>query len=100
MNADVRITVLRKTQNRDLLEQYAGSLWQPCDRLQEGQEFLSSGANMPNGFCSWAWTDIHKYVVTLARGGNFLDVQEGVFVTCCTDGFRPVLFKLERIESD
>jgi uncharacterized repeat protein (TIGR04076 family) len=37
-------------------------------------------------------------VLTLARGGNFLGVKPGTFVTCCTDGFRPVFFKLERID--
>jgi len=24
--------------------------------------------------------------------------KPGVFVTCCTDGFRPIFYKLERIE--
>lgn len=27
-------------------------------------------------------------------------VKPGVFVTCCTDGFRSVFFKLERVEED
>ena len=27
-----------------------------------------------------------------------LGVKPGVFITNCTDGFRPVFFKLERIE--
>ena len=97
MNASVTITVLRRLQHEDLLKQYADSIWEPCERLSEGQEFVSENANMPPGFCSWAWADIQKYVLTLARGGNFLGVRPGTFVTCCTDGFRPVLFKLERI---
>lgn len=96
MNASVRITVLRRLQHRDLLGQHADSIWEPCERLSEGQEFVSENANMPAGFCTWAWADIQKYVLTLARGGNFLGLRPGTFVTCCTDGFRPVLFKLER----
>ena len=64
-----------------------------------GQEFFSDG-HMPDGFSDWAWTDIQKYVVVLARGGNMVGVKPGVFVTCCTDGFRPVFFKLERVEED
>jgi len=100
MNAKVKITVLRKLHHQDFLEQCAQSIWQPCDRLQEGQEFIAEGVNMPEGFCSWAWTDIQKYVLTLARGGNFLGVNPGTFVTCCTDGFRPVVFKLERLEQE
>ena len=52
---------------------------------------------MPEGFCCWAWCDIQKYVLTLARGGNFRGAKPGAFITCCTDGFRPVLFKVERM---
>lgn len=98
MNADVRITVLRRTRNDNFLKSHAEATWEPCERLQERQEFTSIGANMPGGFCSWAWCDIQKYVLTLARGGNFRGVKPGVFVTCCTDGFRPVFFSLERLE--
>jgi uncharacterized repeat protein (TIGR04076 family) len=97
MNAQVRITILKRTQNEEFLARYAESKWEPCERLQKGQEFVSDGANMPTGFCSWAWADIQKYVMVLARGGNFLGVNPGTFVTCCTDGFRPVFFGLERM---
>ena len=97
MNADVKITVLRRTQNKDFLENHAESIWDPCERLAEGQEFISQSVNMPEGFCSWAWADIQKYVMTLARGGNFRGVKPGTFVTCCTDGYRPVFFKVERL---
>ena len=98
MNAGVKITVLRRLRHTDLLERYAEAIWEPCERLSEGQEFVSKGANMPDGFCSWAWCDIQKYVLTLARGGNLIGAKPGMFVTCCTDGFRPVLFGLERME--
>ncbi len=97
MNADVKITVLRRTQNKDFLKDYAESIWEPCERLAEGQKFISQSVNMPEGFCPWAWADIQKYVMTLSRGGNFCDTKPGTFVTCCTDGYRPVFFKAERI---
>ena len=97
MNADVKITVLRRTQNKDFLENHAESIWDPCERLTQGQEFVSQSVNMPEGFCSWAWADIRSYVMTLARGGNFRGVKPGTFVTCCTDGYRPVFFKVERL---
>ena len=100
MNADIKITVLKRLVNHDVLGDYADYTWPPCERFEEGQEFLSSSVNMPSDFCSWAWADIQKYAITLARGGNFLGVKPGVFVTCCTDGFRPVIFKLERLETD
>jgi len=97
--ADVKITVLRRLLIEDAVREYAANEWAPCSRLTEGQEFIVSGKDlgMPEGFCSWAWADIHKYVVTLARGGNFLGSKPGKTVACCTDGYRPVIFAVERI---
>jgi uncharacterized repeat protein (TIGR04076 family) len=98
MDAKIKITVLRRTRHEDLLARYATHIWEPRERLSEGQEFVAEGANMPLGFCSWAWCDIQKYVLTLARGGDFIGSRPGVTVACCSDGFRPVIFKLERLE--
>ncbi len=98
MRAKVKITVLRRLLNRDLMKSHTKSAdWVACERLKDSQEFVSEEVNMPFGFCSWAWTDIQKYVMVFARGGDLVGVKPGVFVTCCTDGFRSVIFKLERI---
>lgn len=101
MKANVRITVLKRLFNKDVIDKYTeeSTDWVPCQTLREGQEFVSENVNMPREFCSWAWADIQKYIMALARGANFVGVKEGLFVTCCTDGFRPVIFKLERIHS-
>jgi len=93
---NVRITVMKRLLLQDMVDDSAANPWAPCSRLADGQEFISEDCNMPEGFCSWAWADIHKYVVTLARGGNFLGSRPGRTVACCTDGYRPVIFKLER----
>jgi uncharacterized repeat protein (TIGR04076 family) len=99
----VRITVIKKTFNTEFVEAYTdGCSFTPsgcCHDYEIGQEFISDG-HMPEGFSDWAWADMQKYVMTLARGGNFLGCKPGIFVTCCTDGFRPVFYKLERIEDD
>jgi uncharacterized repeat protein (TIGR04076 family) len=42
--------------------------------------------------------DINRYVVKLARGGNFAGSKPGRTVVTCSDGYRPVVFLLERIE--
>ena len=99
-NAKVKITVLKRLQHKDLLEKYADSIWDKCDVFSIGQEFTADGTDMPEGFCGWAWSDIEKIVLTLSRGGNFRGVPKGTFVTCCTDGYRPVVFRLERITSE
>lgn len=92
----VKITVLRKLFHQDLVDKYAAApqTWTPCEHFEVGQEFTASKQApwaMPAGFCGWAWADIQKLVYGIARGG------QDVFVTCCTDGYRPVIFKLEKI---
>ncbi|MCD6219511.1 TIGR04076 family protein [Candidatus Calescamantes bacterium] len=94
----VKITVLKKTFHKDLADKYSFHNWRPCDKLKEGQEFLVENSEMPSGFCSWAWADIHKYVISLSRGANFMSFKPGVIIACCTDGIRPVIFKIERLE--
>lgn len=91
----VKITVLRKLHHADLIREYTDSGdWTPCSHFAVGQEFMVSEVTpwrMPDGFCGWAWADIQKMVWGMARGGP------NVFVTCCTDGYRPVVFLLEKI---
>ena len=92
----VKITVMKKTYNPELVEEYTvdPSKWSPCQHFEVGDEFitdLDSPWTMPEGFCGWAWADIQRTVYGMARGG------QKVFITCCTDGYRPVMFKLERL---
>ena len=91
----VKITVLRKLFHKDLVEQYTDTgNWTPCSHFEVGQEFVvpeTTPWQMPEGFCGWAWADMQKMVWGMARGGPNL------FVTCCTDGYRPVVFLLEKI---
>ncbi|MBN1435470.1 MAG: TIGR04076 family protein [Sedimentisphaerales bacterium] len=94
----VRITVLKKCFHKEFVEQYAGdpAKWGECGCFEVGQEFVVSGDrpwDMPVGFCGWAWADIQKLVYGMSRGG------QDVFVTCCTDGYRPVIFKLEKLDA-
>ena len=93
----VKITVLKRLFHQDLIEKYTDSQdWTACDHFKEGQEFIVSKAipwDMPEGFCGWAWADIQKMVWGMARGGP------NIFIACCTDGYRPVIFKLEKMES-
>ena len=71
-----------------------------CSAFEEGQEFIAeTNGRQPEGFCSWAWRDVYKDVAVLGHGGDFYPwVEKGKAITCCTDGIRPVSFKLERLE--
>jgi len=98
-----KITVVKRTVNRDLIDEYSSNRSESfglCDRYKDGQEFLIEGfPEKPEGFCDWAWADIHRDVIGLMIGGNFPWMRHpGTAVTCCTDGLRPVVFRVERIE--
>ncbi len=103
--AECRIKVLRRMVVPEVAEEYIGGTVGPCPLLRDGQEFVVSPTlEKPSGFCDWAWTDIHKFVVALARGGNFSqDIFAGwmkdndSMVVCCTDGVRPVVFEVRRL---
>lgn len=74
-----------------------------CPAFREGQEFIISkeGAGEPEGFCSGAWADIFRHTRVLMWGGHYPWMNEdGKYLACCTDGFRPVIFRLERLEED
>ena len=92
----VKITVIRKLFHEDLVKEYTDSGdWPPCPHFEIGQEYAVSAETpwqMPDGFCGWAWADMQKIVWGMARGGP------NVYITCCTDGYRPVLFLLEKIQ--
>jgi len=99
-----KITVVKKTMNEDLAKQYCGKKVGPCEIFKEGDMFITA-LEKPERFCDWAWNDIHNCVEVMVAGGNF---SKGVFkdwmkddrtiIACCTDGIRPVIFKIERID--
>lgn len=98
--SDVKITVLKKLKTGDILKEYGvREIEAECPYVKQGHEYVSRGMNIPEGFCSWAWADIQRDVVHLAMGGNFPWIsKKDVMISCCTDGLRPVVFKLERIK--
>ena len=98
----VRITVIRKAEYRDLMEKYENPIEHACD-LQEGQVFLSQNAQKPDGFCNSAWDTLSPFVMALAHGAtNFYDgwmKNPSTAMLSCNDGFRPVSFLLEAMDS-
>lgn len=101
-----KITVLKRTINQDLIDEYiedeCGDMG-PCEVLADGQEFviesLEELSKVPEGFCAWAWADIRKDILCLASGGEMPGFkQPGIAITGCTDWFRPVIFRVERME--
>lgn len=106
MGHKVKITVLRKEYYPDLAEKYlANPDPGKCPYFEEGQEFMVESGDffrMLHGkFCAEAWDAISRYVYAALQGGSIMrgwTNDEKMMITCCNDGTRPVIFKLERID--
>ena len=99
-----KITVLRTSFNKEFVDKYVEKERKktlgPCEVFKEGQEFTTDVfGSIPANFCPWAWDDIYKVLVAYFADGNFGMWNEGgnVIIACCTDGTRPVYFKIEKI---
>ncbi|WP_293490613.1 TIGR04076 family protein [Prevotella sp.] len=53
--------------------------------------------------CSEAWDAISRYMYTGLQGGSIMKgwmKRENEMICCCSDGTRPVIFKIERIDEE
>ena len=98
---NVKITVLKKAEYKDLMELYENHIQHACD-VSLGQVFVSVDAIKPQGLCDSAWGVLLPFVRELALGGgNFFDgwmKNEKSAMVSCNDGFRPVSFLVETID--
>ena len=99
-----KITVLKVTVEDELIRDYGAPGTGACGVFKEGQEFITSFA-MPRGFCPEAWRAVQPFVFALAHGADmpFFDEwvdpkHRGVAIVSCSDGLRPVIFKVEPAE--
>ena len=128
MKHKVKVTILDKKCYPELQRQYckapnAG----PCPCYNIGDEFIfmrdegrddywhlglntlvkttgnpdtvAGGPKMP--FCSELWDAISRYIYAGLQGGSIMEgwmTQENTMITCCNDGTRPVIVKIERID--
>ena len=60
---------------------------------------IAGGPKMPH--CSEALEAISRYIYTGLQSGSIMKgwtKEENTVITCCSDGTRPVIFKIERID--
>ena len=99
---DVKITVIRRADYRDLQALYENPIEHACT-LHESDTWVSRGGSQPEGLCDSAWGSMQWFVAELAAGrGNFYDGwmrNPNSAMISCNDGFRPVSFLLERIDT-
>ena len=99
----VRIKVLKRLNSKEIFGNNPplGENVKACPVYEVDQEFIvSEDGEMPKGFCHWAWNDLYKVVTALRYGVNWepeTKKKGAPTVHCCTDGLRPVIFKLERV---
>ena len=128
MKHKVKVTVLDKKLYPELQRQYcADANAGPCLCYHVGDEFVflrddqrddfwhmgintliktagdantvAGGPKLP--FCSEAWDAIARYIYTGLQGGPIMKgwmKEENTMIACCSDGTRPVVFKIERID--
>lgn len=96
---EVKITVIRKADYKDLQARYENPIEHTCD-VREGQAWVSHEGRKPEGLCDSAWESMRPFVEALSRGeGNFYDgwmKNPDSAMISCNDGFRPVSFLLEK----
>ena len=101
----IKVTVVRKVDMRELWggenPGVVGDFPPVCDQFNVGDEWIMQGGELPQGFCSGAFDDIYRYISGLRAGANYSWMEkEGEVLACCTDAFRPVVFKIERVEEN
>jgi hypothetical protein len=81
----VRITVLKTLFHQDLADEYRRPdvHYGPCPFFTEGQEFTVNYLT-------------ERPLMVKGDFGTWMK-DPNVFITCCTDGVKPVVFKAERL---
>lgn len=97
-----KITVIQRAVNKDLIDAYMSDgmkSYNRCGKFREGDEFLvHSGFNMPENFCDWAWADLRKDILSVISNATYPWLKEpNMTIAGCTDWFKPVLFKIEKL---
>lgn len=104
-----KITVLKKLFHEDLAEEYCLKETTICTAFEVGQEFIAyHSMKEPENFpCSGAWSNIANLVLVLLQGGSFGPSSSWewmkdnkTMISCCSDGVRPVIFKLELVKEE
>jgi uncharacterized repeat protein (TIGR04076 family) len=128
MKHKVRLTVIDKKLYPELQRQYCAdpnSGACPCYNVGDVFEFYRDGdrddfwhcglntlihtdadpdtvAGGPKmSFCSELWDSISRYIYSGLQGGHIMKdwmKNENEMIACCSDGTRPVIFKIERID--
>ena len=102
----VKITVIKTEYDKELAREYAVPDYPPCLFHSVGQVFYSNGIQKPSGFCDYAWNSVRDYVMPIALHAGYIFGEGGwlkhkdMAIVTCSDGIKPVTFKLEATDID
>lgn len=105
----IKITVMRISRYEDLMKQYENPIEHACDMTLGRVFFAEPDAEKatlakPEGMCESAWETMLPFALELSKGGgNFFDgwmKNPHSAMLSCNDGFRPVSFYLEALDSE
>jgi uncharacterized repeat protein (TIGR04076 family) len=100
--ARIRVTVVKKFNPKDVfgneITNSRGEIIPTCYIFEEGEKFIIENLKKPEKFCGWGWKTVVNDIEILDSGENVSWAPPGVIYSSCTDGARPVIFKLERID--
>lgn len=97
----VKITVMRKTEYKDLMDLLEIKQENPCD-MKIGDVYISENGEIPKGFCESAFETLRPFVTQLSEGGgkfygDWMKNEKSALLSC-NDGFRPVSFLIETMD--
>ena len=102
----IRITVLKTLSPDDIFkgkipEHLPEESRKPCNKHKNGEQFICTTHECPEGFCNWAYSDIQKDLTDLHYDSphyyeKWLKGKRVNYVSC-TNGIAPVIFKIEKI---
>lgn len=97
-----KVTVVQRGLNKEIINSYVKNPenLSICNMVEDNQEFMVSNPyEMPDGICPGAWADIRPSIIAIASGSTFdFLTQKNTALATCTDLFRPVIFKIEKID--
>lgn len=99
MEHRVKVTVIDKKLYPELQALYCAVPDEGC--LQSPGTKHCGTKGVP--FCSEAWDCISRYIYAALQGGAIMHGwtnDDKVMIACCNDGTRPVIFKIERIDTE
>lgn len=97
-----KISVVKREFYKDLVNENViePEKFKRCDLVDDNQEFIVTNPyTMPEGICHSAWADIRTYIISMATGGewDFMKNPKST-LAICSDPFRPVVFRIERLD--